>query len=92
MAMQKPARLEWNNSGAWKLLGRFDIANEEVTGEILQAADHLVRALNDPSSGRPSICSLRISVDDALQGVLLRWVQDRDGEGGWRDAETGEAV
>lgn len=83
--MKKPCRLELNNSGAWKLLGRFDCADEEQTALVLDAAETLVKTLhNSPNTkGCPT---LRVSADDALQAVLLRW----DIERGWRDAVTGE--
>lgn len=69
----KPVRLELNNSGAWKVLGRFDAANEKASDAILAAAHQLAAALNDPESGRPGVCTLRISTDDGLQLVLMRW-------------------
>lgn len=34
----KPVRLELNNSGAWKVLGRFDAADDEQTSLVLDAA------------------------------------------------------
>lgn len=44
--MTKPCRLELNNTGAWKLLGRFDAAREDATDAILNAAAQLADALN----------------------------------------------
>ncbi|MEY2689190.1 MAG: hypothetical protein RL375_3388 [Pseudomonadota bacterium] len=83
--MRKPVRLELNNSGAWKVLGRFDAADEEQTSLVLDAAEDLVKTLHN--SEDPKRCpTLRVSIDDALQQVLLRW----DIERGWRDAVTGE--
>lgn len=79
--MQKPCRIELNNSGAWKLLGKFDAGADEAASAIMDAAEQLARALNDPASGRPSMVSLRISTDDALPGVLMRWSDEH----GWRD-------
>jgi hypothetical protein len=83
--IKKPVRLELNNSGAWKVLGRFDAADDEQTSLVLDAAEDLVKTLHN--SEDPRRCpTLRVSVDDAQQQVLLRWSL----EGGWRDAVTGE--
>lgn len=85
--MQKPCRLELNNSGSWKLLGRFDAADEEQGALVMDAAEDLVRTLHN--SEDPKGCAtLRLSIDDALQEVLARWSI----EGGWRDAKTREAL
>jgi hypothetical protein len=86
MAMQKPVRLELNNSGAWKLLGRFDAAVDDAAGEIMDAAEKLAAALNDPASGRTSVVTLRLSIDEAHPTVLARW---NSADEGWRDAATG---
>lgn len=85
--MSKPCRLELNNSGAWKLLGRFDAARTEAADEIMNAAEALVKALNDQASGRTALASLRISTDESLPDVLMRWEPAR---GAWTDARTGE--
>lgn len=83
--MKKPVRLELNNSGSWKVLGRFDAADDEQTSLVLDAAEDLVKTLHN--SEDPKHCPpLRVSIDACT--VLLRW----DLEGGWRDAVTGEAV
>lgn len=87
--MKKPCRLEINNSGAWKILGRFDAAIDDTTDAIMNAAEQLVKALNDPACGRTSLASLRISTDDALPNVLMRWEPRR---GMWVDAVTGESA
>lgn len=87
--MTKPCRLELNNTGAWKLLGRFDAAEEDATDAILNAAAQLVDALNDPACKRPGLCALRVSTDEASRDVLMRYA---DRESGWRDARTGEAA
>lgn len=83
--MKKPVRIELNNSGAWKLLGRFDAADDDQTSLVLDAAETLVQTLNngEPAKRCPT---LRVSMDDALASVLMRW----DLESGWRDAHTGE--
>ena len=77
----KPVRLEFNNSGAWKVLGRFDAADDAQPDLVLDAAEDLVRALHN--SEDPKGCpTLRVTMDDGLQQVLARW----DIERGWRDA------
>jgi hypothetical protein len=82
--MKKPVRLEFNNSGAWKVLGRFDAADEDQASLVLDAAEDLVKTLHN--SEDPRRCpTLRVSMDDGLGAVLLRW----DLVGGWRDAVTG---
>lgn len=85
--MLKPARLELNNSGAWKLIARFDAANQDATDAIMETAEALVRAINDPACGRTAHTSLRISTDDALPITLMRWTPER---GMWTEAKTGE--
>jgi len=84
-AMAKPVRIELNNSGAWKVLGRFDAADEDQTALVLDAAEDLIKTLNN--GGPAKRCpTLRVSTDDGLGAVLLRW----DLEGGWRDPVTGD--
>lgn len=79
----KPCRLELNNSGAWKVLGRFDAADDEQASLVLDAAEDLIQTLHN--SENPKGCAtLRVSTDD--QVVLLYWAIGR----GWRDAVTGE--
>lgn len=83
--MKKPVRLELNNSGSWKVLGRFDAADEDQSALVLDAAEELIKTLHN--SDDPKRCpTLRVSMDDRLQQVLMRW----DLLGGWRDAMTGE--
>lgn len=88
--LAKPVRLELNNSGAWKVLGRFDAADDEQTSLVLDAAETLVKTLHN--SEDPKRCpTLRVSIDhptDSVDVVLLRW----DLAHGWRDAATGEPV
>lgn len=84
---RKPVRLELNNSGAWKVLGRFDAGDDEQTSLVLDAAADLVKTLHNSES--PEGCpTLRISIDDALGAVLMRWKLGR----GWYDAQTGALV
>lgn len=77
--MQKPCKLELNNSGAWKTLGKFDAALEDATDDIMTAAVHLAEALNAPDTGRTAQVSLRI-VAEGDTAPLMTWKQ---GEG-WR--------
>ena len=84
-ASAKPVRLELNNSGSWKVLGRFDAADDEQSSLVLDAAEDLIKTLHN--SEDPKRCpTLRVSMDDGLGAVLMRWSL----EGGWRDAKTGE--
>lgn len=81
--LQKPVRLEMNNSGAWNVLGSFDANDDEQTSLVLDAAEDLVKTLHN--SEDPKRCpTLRVSIDAI--SVLLRW----DIQSGWRDAVTGE--
>lgn len=81
-AAKNPCRLELNNSGAWKVIVRFDAADEETSGEIMDAAAKLSNAVN-AGADKPQF-TLRISAEDAT--VLARY----EGiDGGWRDAKTG---
>ena len=86
--MRKPCRLELNNSGSWKVLGRFDAADDEQTSLVLDAAEDLIKTLHN--SEDPKSCpTLRVSSNhpiDTVDVVLLRWSL----EGGWLDAKTGE--
>lgn len=79
--MRKPCRLELNNSGSWKLLGKFDAGAEAAADEIVDAAARLAAALNARECGRPGLCSLRISTDDPQPIVLMRWSNQEEG---WR--------
>jgi hypothetical protein len=83
MTMTKPVRLEMNNSGAWKLITRFDAADDEHTDAIMNAAAELADAVNDGGRGM----TLRIATDESHPDVLMRY-ESRDS--GWRDARTGE--
>lgn len=86
--MKKPVRLELNNSGSWKVLGRFDAADDDQTALVLDAAEDLIKTLHN--SEDPKRCpTLRVSMDtvgDTTCTVLLRWSLEL----GWRDARTGE--
>jgi hypothetical protein len=79
MSHKKPVRLELNNSGSWKVLGRFDAADDDQTALVLDAAEDLVKTLHN--GGQAKHCpTLRVSIDDVLPDVLLRW----DIVNGWR--------
>lgn len=86
-SMKKPVRLELNNSGAWKVLGRFDAADDDQVSLVLDAAEELVKTLHN--SEIPKGCpTLRVSMADGLGDVLMRW----DLVSGWRDPRTGEPL
>jgi hypothetical protein len=85
--MQKPVTLELNNSGAWKLLGRFDAADDEQTSLVLDAAERLVQTLHN-SENPKGYPTLRVAIADSLQEVLYRWDITR----GWHEAHTGVPV
>jgi len=72
--MTKPVRLELNNTGAWKLLALFDAGDTEQTDRIMAAADRLAFVLNSPGMAHTS---LRISTDESLPEVLMRWTPER---------------
>jgi hypothetical protein len=82
--MKKPCKLELNNSGAWKTLGSFDAAIEDATDAIMNAAEQLAQALNDPACGRPGPVRLRI-IADGDTAPLMTWKDDE----GWREWRTG---
>ncbi len=83
----KPVKLEFNNSGSWKTLGRFDAADDDQAALVMDAAEELVKTMHN--GGQPRQCpTLRICVDDALGAVMMRWQIER----GWYDARTGAAV
>lgn len=84
--MKRPCRLELNNSGSWKVIGRFDASDDEHAALVLDAAEELIKTLNNGAPPR-QCSSLRISKDDGLGDVLMRWTADR---GYWYDALTGE--
>lgn len=76
--MSNPVRLELNNTGAWKLLAKFDFErNPAATDAILDASHRLALAINDRESGRPARVCLRISTDESLPKTLMRWEMDR---------------
>jgi hypothetical protein len=80
--MNKPIRLEINDSGSWRTIGRFDAADDEQTASVMAAAEQLVHALWWDASGK--CATLRASID--ATNVLLRWTYTT----GWRDALTGD--
>ena len=77
-----------NNSGAWKLLGLFDAADDDVADNILTASASLAEALNAASGRGRAGVTLRVSTDDSHPAVLMRW---QSAELGWRDPVTGDA-
>lgn len=87
--MLRPCRLELNNTGAWKLLGRFDGTPSAAADRVLNAAAELADALNDRATGRWSMCALRVSTDETVPVVLMR--HRGDGEG-WRPCAEEEGA
>lgn len=82
----KMVRLDLNNSGSWKTIGRFDAADEDHASLVMDAAEQLIVAINNGAP--PKRCAtLRICIDDYLNQVLARWDAER---GHWYDAKTGE--
>lgn len=65
-AQPRPVRLELNNSGAWKVLVRFDAGDDEAADKARQAGQLLGELGGDRTT-------LRISTDTTLPIVLLRW-------------------
>jgi hypothetical protein len=78
--MKKPVRLEINNSGAWKVIGRFDACDDEAADDVLNAAEHLASALISAGAR----LSMRVSMAEPPHDALMRWT---DAETGWRDAQ-----
>lgn len=83
MTMQKPVRLEINNTGAWKVIGRFDAAVDDLSDDVLNAAEQLAHSLLAAGARM----SMRVSMAEPPHTALMHWT---DPEAGWRDARTGE--
>lgn len=79
----KMVRLEINDSGSWRVIGRFDCADDAQANEVLDSAARLAHALGWASTDRCP--KLRVSID--ATNVLMRWTHST----GWRDALTGKA-
>lgn len=76
-------RLEWNNSGAWKLLATFDADAGEAADAVMNAAAALLDAVNDRASGRHALARGRVSSDEA-HPVALMYHEGRGGGEGWK--------
>lgn len=76
----KPVRLELNNSGSWKTLGRFDAADNDHASLVMDAAETLIKTLHNSEDAK-RCPTLRITIDDSLATVLMRWSLEH----GWRD-------
>ena len=89
-ALKKPVRLELNNSGSWKILGRFDAADDEQASLVMDAAEELIKTLHNSEDPKrcPTLRISSIAPDDSYVVVLTRWEIER----GWYDPVTGEAV
>lgn len=62
----KPAKLQLNNSGAWKDVVRFDAADTEQTDAVTDAAE----ALGQVPGNR---LTFRLVKDDGTGEVLMYW-------------------
>lgn len=82
--MKKPVRLEINTAGAWKVIAKFDSANDEASDDVLYAAGNLAVALQSAGSG----CALRVSMAEAPHSALMYWDDQWEG---WREAKGGTA-
>jgi hypothetical protein len=80
--MKKPVRLEINNTGAWKVIGRFDAADDAAVDDILNSANNLAADLSG-SNGHPQF-TMRVSMGKAPHEVLMRWESN---ESGWREMD-----
>ena len=85
--MSKPTtvRLELNNSGAWKLLARFDASNADDRIDVLTCAERLVDAL--ASAGAAGI-TLRVATDEAMPRRLTTFERAR----GWYPKSPAELL
>lgn len=82
---QKPVRLEFRIRTKWQTLGCFDSADDEHASLVLDAAEELMRTLNNIKAD--ALCTqMRVVIDDALATELMHWTN----ADGWRDAITGE--
>ncbi len=82
--MSQIVRLEINDAGSWRVIGKFDAADDEQTASVLAAAEQLAHALWWDCGGECP--TLRVAID--AKRVLYRWQYTI----GWRDALTGEAA
>ncbi|MEY2689295.1 MAG: hypothetical protein RL375_3494 [Pseudomonadota bacterium] len=91
---EKPVKLEFNNSGAWKALGWFDAADDHQAGEVMDHAEALLKALHadiDPDTATPAqlkrVPTLRVAHAGTGE-VLCHWCL----ADGWRNPLNGEPV
>ena len=81
--MTKPVRLEINTAGAWKVIGRFNAADDETADDVLNAAEALAQAMACAGARM----SMRVSMAEPPHAALMHWTNQ---DTGWRDARTGE--
>jgi hypothetical protein len=87
--MNKPCQLQLNTSGAWKTLAHFDAADDERSGELMDAAAQFIDTVNQGADKRAHSTLRIVTADDGLHTTLMRYdTVDR----AWRDAVTGEVA
>lgn len=94
--MKKPVRLEINTSGAWKRLGEFDLADEDQTALVMDAAEELVKTLHNggPVKACPTmrLMGVQIDVNGPYRTELPFRLADWHIETGWREVATGDPL
>jgi hypothetical protein len=74
-----PVRLELNNSGAWKVIVRFDLRDSNRAARIMSAGQDLAEAVN-LGQDKPQF-TLRIVTDDIHAHLVSHYI---GGKEGWR--------
>lgn len=74
-----PVRLELNNSGAWKVIVRFDLRDSDRAARIMSAGQDLAEAVN-LGQDKPQV-TLRIVTDDIHAHLVSHYI---GGKEGWR--------
>jgi hypothetical protein len=67
----KPAKLQLNNSGAWKDVVHFDADDTEQTDAVTDAAEALGRVPGNR-------LTFRLVKDDGTAEVLMHWTAEHD--------------
>lgn len=88
--MNKPCRLEFKSAGHWKLIGRFDAADDDWADDVLTAAEQLARAINGyRECDEPEQLQMRVMTCDAFPIELMTWKGEEGGMGQWVNTLTG---